>query len=330
MWNYSSRVDKSIKDGKQVKVHGNLKVFAKSGSYNFDCSSIELLGIGNLYQEYNDLKEKFTKAGYFDDSKKKKLPSTINSLGIITAQDGAALQDFLYVIKKNNFTGKIYIKNCLVQGTNCPNSVSEAIQELDGLNLDLIIVARGGGSFEDLFGFSSEQVVESLYSAKTCTMSAIGHEVDFMLSDYVADIRAPTPSIAGELVSCKRSDILNEEEICNLKEIIKSELKNKINTANLHLNNYKIMLKSPLELINKSIQDIELLQGKILIFIKNKMSNLTSELSKSKDIILSDPQITQGYAFIYNGKKQIKSIKDLKSAKKLTIKFYDGEITVTV
>ncbi len=322
MWNYSSRKDKlgDIKDGKKVKVYGGITLFQKSGTYNLNCHHMELLGVGDLYQQYNALKEKFTKLGYFDDTLKKKLPSNLNTVGIITAADGAALQDFLYVIKKNNFTGKIYIKNCLVQGADCPDAIAEAIQELDEMKLDLIIVARGGGSFEDLFGFSSEQVVEALQSAKTCTMSAIGHEVDFMLSDFVADIRAPTPSIAGELVSSKKEDELDVNEIKSLSDSIRNIVINKIESNQLHLNNYKILLKSPTEVIDRMIQDIELIQGKILIAIKDKMSGFNSVLSMSKNIRVI-PQISQD-------NKQLDSIKQIKKGKKLKITFHDGEVVI--
>lgn len=322
MWNYSNRKEKmgDIKDGKKVKVYGNINIFQKSGTYNLNCHHIELLGIGDLYQQYNALKEKFTKLEYFDDTAKKKLPSNLNTVGIITAADGAALQDFLYVIKKNNFTGKIYIKNCFVQGAECPDAVASAIQELDEMMLDLVIVARGGGSFEDLFGFSSEQVVEALQAAKTCTMSAIGHEVDFMLSDFVADIRAPTPSIAGELVSSKKEDELDINEIKSLSDSIKNILINKIESNQLYLNNYKILLKSPIEVIDRMIQDIELIQNKILIAIKDKMSEFNSVLSVSKNIRVI-PQISQD-------NKQLDSIKQIKKGKKLKIIFHDGEVII--
>ena len=330
MWNYQSRKDKmgDIKEGKKVKVYGNITLFSKSGTYNLTCHNIELLGVGDLYQQYNNLRDKFTKAGYFDEKSKKKLPSNIGSVGIITAADGAALQDFLYVIKKNNFLGKVYIKNCLVQGTGCPDAVATAIKELDQLKLDLIVVARGGGSFEDLFGFSSEQVVNALQNAKTCTMSAIGHEVDFMLSDFVADIRAPTPSIAGELVSSKRDDILNITEIKELNEKFKSILEIRMDTCQSQLNNYKILLRSPLEVINKFLQDIELVQGKVLIAVKNKVSNIESVLSNSKNIINTNSHVTNGYALVFLEDIQIKSITELIKGKKLKIQFYDGEVTI--
>ncbi|ARF09675.1 exodeoxyribonuclease VII large subunit [Indivirus ILV1] len=322
MWNYSNKKDKmeDIKDGKKVMVSANISIFQKSGTYNLNCHSIELLGIGNLFQYYNDLKEKFAKLGYFDEANKKSLPSNLNTIGIITAIDGAALQDFLYVIKNNNFSGKIYIKNCLVQGNDCPNDISKAIKELDSMELDLIIIARGGGSFEDLFGFSSEQVVEAIKIANTCIMSAIGHEVDFMLSDFVADIRAPTPSIAGELVSGKKVNELNIDEIKLLSETIKNMVKSKIENNGLQLNNYKILLKSPLDFIDKIIQDIDMIQGKFLIAIRNKLFSFTSILETSKSIQVI-PQI-------YQDEKKITCINDIKKGKKLKMIFYDGEVII--
>ncbi|AYV77023.1 MAG: exodeoxyribonuclease VII large subunit [Barrevirus sp.] len=331
-WNYQSKYNSKksddIKDGKKVRVSGQITLFAKSGSYNLTCHSIDIIGTGDLYTQYNELKTKYELLGYFDDTKKKKLPSNIGSVGIITAQDGAALQDFLYVIKKNGFKGKIYIKNCLVQGSNCPTSVSEAIYELDQMKLDVIIVCRGGGSFEDLFGFSSEEVVEAIHSAKTCTISAIGHEVDFMISDFVADLRAPTPSIAASLISVKTDTTLDSEEIENLVESIKTDISRKIDVCHNTLLNYKLLLKSPVNIIDKVLQDIELVKGRIAITIKDKLSEINSSMGSAKTLMSSNPQISQGFAFVYHLDEPVHSINDFKKGKKLKIKFYDGEVTI--
>lgn len=335
MWNYSARKDtdaslKNIKDGKKVKVYGSIVLFAKSGTYNLNSYNIELLGVGNLHQEYVDLKEKYNKAGYFDENIKKSLPVSIEKVGIITAEGGAALQDFLYVLKKNNFSGKVYIKNCLVQGKECPISVSNSIEELDQLGLDVIVIARGGGSFEDLFGFSDEKVIEAIYEANTCIISAIGHEVDFMLSDFVADIRAPTPSIAGEIISGKKDHLLYPEDIDQLLNRIREKLYSKIDIVSNQLNKTKIILTSPIETIDRTLNDVDLIQNQLLILIKNKLSDIEGELNKVRTILNHDLTISMGYTSIYLGSQKITNLQDFKNAiakkKKLKIVFYDGEV----
>lgn len=338
MWNYGSRKEqmKDIKDGKKVKVYGSITLFSKSGTYNLNSYKIELLGVGDLHQEYMDLKEKFVKLGYFDESIKKELPTSLNKIGIITAADGAALQDFLYVLKKNNFSGKVYIKNCLVQGNNCPQAVGSAIDELDTMGFDVIVVARGGGSFEDLFGFSSEEVIEAIYKAKTCIISAIGHEVDFMLSDFAADIRAPTPSIAGEIISGKKDTVFSLEEIEFLANTIKEKIESKITFIQHQIHTSKIMIRSPEEVINRTIDDINMIESQLLIMIKNRLSTIEAGINQSKSVLNKDMKITQGYTVLYVGSEQITSVEGFKNIfnnkgikKKLKIAFYDGNVILT-
>ena len=263
MWNYNIKKDKpDLDEGKKVKVYGRLTVFNKFGSYNLTAFKVELLGVGDLYQEYMTLKEKYKELGYFDETKKKQLPQNITKIGIITALDGAALQDFLYVLKKNNYCGEILIKGCIVQGKDCPKSVGTCLKELDKMGLDVIIVARGGGSFEDLFGFSNKEVVDALHEMTTCTISAIGHEIDFMLSDYVADIRAPTPSIAGEIISSKKEGQYDINEV----NIIMQQLSNII-TSKLTILTYEVNNINDLEKAKQLT--IKLMGGEATIEIKN-------------------------------------------------------------
>jgi exodeoxyribonuclease VII large subunit len=340
MWNYGVRKDKpDLDEGKKVKVYGRLTVFNKSGSYNLTAFKIELLGIGDLYQEYMTLKKKYTDLGYFDETKKKQLPLNINRIGIITALDGAALQDFLYVLKKNNFCGEVNIKSCIVQGKDCPKSVSACLKELNQLNLDVIVVARGGGSFEDLFGFSDKEIIEALHNMKTCTISAIGHEIDFMLSDYAADIRAPTPSIAGEIISCKKEGQYDIEEINEIRQKLVGLINSKITIITYEINNIKLI--SPKEIIDKLNNHIDVINIQINNRIKNKINTLDSKLNDIMKIFnKSDNPATimsKGYGVIYtfpnstdNILYQVTSIKDLKKIKKLKIKLIDGEAIIEI
>jgi len=331
IWNYASRKDKTddIKDGKKVKVYGNLVIFAKSGSYNLNAHKIELLGVGDLHQDYMKTKEHYSKLGYFNEDHKKKLPISLSKVGIITAIDGAALQDFLYVIKKNNFVGEIYIKNCQVQGKECPSSIVSGLKELDKMNLDVIVIARGGGSFEDLYGFSDKTVIEELHNCKTCTVSAIGHEVDFMLSDFAADIRAPTPSIAGEMISSKKEGIYNMDEITDLENKLKNIINTKLSFLEYDIVAVKNLIKSPLELIDKEINDMDTLANKLLNLIRTRINSLDSDLNDIFKLINSNKGSSEGYCIAYTiNDKQIGSLNEFNEAvskkKKLKLKFSDG------
>jgi len=337
MWNYINKKDNiQIIDGKKVKVYGNITVFPKSGTYNLVVYKFELLGVGNLCQDYEKIKEYYSKLGYFSEDRKKKLPVNLNKIGVITAFDGAALQDFLYVVKKNNFLGEIYIKNCVVQGKDCPLNVVNCLRELDKMKLDVIIVTRGGGGFEDLYGFSDKRVIEELYKCNTCTISAIGHEIDFMLSDFVADIRAPTPSIAAELISCKK--IYDVDEI---NEIL-NKLQNMINNK-LTLLEYEIAsvnkTKSPENLIRQELYNLESIKMNLLNNIKMKLNyfdmclnNVTSVVNKAND---PNVLLSKGFCMVYgfdgNCVTNINEFNDItKKKKKLKLKFIDGEASFDI
>jgi len=229
VWSADTKQLPHFENGDKVKVSGNLVIFAKQSSYNISANSIELLGTGNIHQEYHALKQTYEQLNYFTNKKPK--PPTITSIGIITSSEGAALQDFLYVLKKNKFNGNIVIKNTLVQGKDCPQSVESNLKLLDSLDLDVIVITRGGGSFEDLYGFSNPAVVEAIHTANTYIISAIGHEVDFMLSDFVADYRAPTPSLAAEYIADNTA-----YKYENIAKNILSHIHHKLNTYLSSLN----------------------------------------------------------------------------------------------
>ncbi|ARF11636.1 exodeoxyribonuclease VII large subunit [Klosneuvirus KNV1] len=337
MWNYNVKKDKVVfQNGSKIKVYGKITVYSKSGTYNLTAYRIELLGVGDLYQEYMTLKKQYLDLGYFDETKKKQLPTIINKVGIITAQDGAALQDFLYVLKKNNYCGEVYIKNSIVQGKDCPKNIVDNLKELDQMNFDVIVVARGGGSFEDLFGFSHKDVIDTIHNMKTCTVSAIGHEIDFMLSDFVADIRAPTPSIAGEIISSKKETIYDQVEI----EAMSHRLRNILNTR-LTLLTYEVASikpNSPGDIMNKFSYNIESLKMGIINTINNKINHLDSELNNLTLIFnkVDNPTeiLSKGYCLVYSktnlkGPQNIIKIETLEQfkelePKKLKIKFLDG------
>ncbi len=249
--------DSKLQNGKQVIVTGRITCWDKQGSYQITAYKVEVNGIGDLYTLFLKLQEKYNKAGYFDPTIKKPLKDDIKNIGVITALEGAALKDFLYVLEKNKFHGGVYVKGCLVQGKDCPKSVAKCVGELDELGLDVIVITRGGGSYEDLFGFSHKDVIDSIFNAKTCIISAIGHEVDTMLSDHVADIRAPTPSVAGEILALHQRDRMSVDHIFNDLERLHMEIVGELQEYRMSIQDIDNLVESPMNIINGYYGEID-------------------------------------------------------------------------
>lgn len=230
MKNKFSNICNELSDGDMVLIDGKLDYYSRFGTLQILINNIQKLEEkGNVYTEYQQLKEKCKNKGYFNEDIKKTLPNTINKIGVITSKHGDAIKDFISVISKWGYNKTIHVEHCNVQGVNCPSTVSKAINKLDKLDFDVIVITRGGGSFEDLFGFSDIKIIKSIYKAKTCIISAIGHEADFMLSDFVADLRGSTPSVAAEILGehINSNNILTEYQ--NYYQDKYSEIENTIN-----------------------------------------------------------------------------------------------------
>jgi exodeoxyribonuclease VII large subunit len=243
-------------NGDEVEIVGKINFYKKTSKINLIVSSIKKLGIGDQFRLYEELKLKFKNQGLFD--RKKSMPNNIKTIGIVTSEDGAALQDVLYVLKNGGFNEDIIIKNCLVQGVNAPKSIANAIESFTNNKVDILLITRGGGSLEDLMAFSSESVVQAIYNAPQFTISAVGHEVDSMLSDFVADLRAPTPSVGAQI-------ILNE---FNKKFLILNDAQNALSKIYYELSSRISQIKKVLQTKDKLITNI----------IKLKLNQIQSEI----------------------------------------------------
>lgn len=188
-----------MKDGDKVQVRGRIEVYKPYGNYQIIASSIEPAGQGLLYQEFERLKEELLEMGMFDDMYKKPIPKYIRRLGVITAPGGAAVRDIIQISKRRDPYIEIVLYPALVQGDGAKESIVRGIETLDRMGLDTLIVGRGGGSIEDLWAFNEREVAQAIFQCETPVISAVGHETDFTIADYVADLRAPTPSAAAEL-----------------------------------------------------------------------------------------------------------------------------------
>lgn len=275
-------------NGDEVEITGKINFYKKTSKINLIVSSIKKLGQGNQFKLYEKLKQEFHDLGYFD--KKKVMPKQIESIGIVTSEDGAALQDVLYVLKNGGFDGNIIIKDCLVQGVNAPKSIKDAIESFsvngetkhvnrETNNVDLILITRGGGSLDDLMAFSSRDVVKAIHESDVFTISAVGHEVDFMLSDFVADLRSPTPSIGAQIIVNeynKKFVVFKDAE--NIMSKIQFELKSRLDTI-------KKKFPSKDDLINQIVNDK---LKTLLDEIKTRFKMIKANAEKIKNRIESD------------------------------------------
>jgi len=335
MWNKKS----GLKNGDLVIATGNIDFYTKSGSCNMKIHTITNIGNGDLHEKYMQLKDLFEKEGLF--ARKRTLPNNISRIAILTASEGAALQDILFVLRNNNYNGEIIVKNCCVQGTMCPSSVKVGVEYFTEYNknkpIDVLILGRGGGSFEDLMGFSHKDVVKAINMCPIITISAVGHEVDFMLSDFAADIRAPTPSIAGEYVSSmyktRRNNIVNfENNISKMKSIILSKISGYGDTL--------IMLKrtldiiDPLDIINNKINMLKSFESKIYDKITQqiqKYKHNVDKLDREQNNYDYNEYMKKGYSIVMTSDGNLINSKDtftdmIKSKQKLKILFSDGEV----
>lgn len=197
-----------LEEGMSVIISGSISVFVPRGSYQLNCLNIEPSGSGALAKAYEQLKEKLKAQGYFDESNKKEIPRYIKSVALVTSGTGAALQDMLRIAQKRWPLVKLKVIDTIVQGENSAKNIAKNIRFADSLGVDVIVTGRGGGSVEDLWGFNEEAVALAIYQAKTPVVSAVGHEIDFVISDFVADLRAPTPSAAMEMILPDKDELL--------------------------------------------------------------------------------------------------------------------------
>ncbi len=337
-WGYKYKYDTLFANGDNVKIVGKLSVYIKTGSYNIIASSITKLAIinpvSNVHLQYEQSKKKYDALGYF--SNKKSPPSIINNIAIVTAREGAALQDILYVFNKNNFVSNIIIKSCAVQGKHSVSSIIESLQYLYTQKLDTILITRGGGSFEDLIAFSHDDVIEEIHKSPIFTISAVGHEIDFMLSDFVADYRAPTPSIAASYICNINKECYDEfNNITQIVPYFNDSLLENIQNKDSVINKLYLKLSSHdiNNVIANDISELKYIKQHILNTLTTKINKNLSTISDLNSKLLTnniDSNLNNGYSMILKGSNIIDSSNKITSGQKLKIKFKDGYINVVV
>ena len=318
-------------DGQKVVVTGTVMTYEKGSYYQILCKNVEEVGRGNLYEQFLALKEKLSKEGLFNSELKKPIPKFPKNIGVVTAKNGAAIRDILNTLRRRYRIANIYFYPAKVQGIGASDEIALGVKYLDSLDfIDTIIVGRGGGSFEDLNAFNDENLIRTIFNCKKPVISAVGHEIDTMLTDYVADKRAATPTAGAELSSVSMDEIkefLNQAE----KKLNKNILE-EISAEKVQLEHFKkeleyynpanriTTLKENLENLKKSLDE------KIVsIFKYNKQ--LLDFKRQSLEIINPNSILDRGYSIIYNDKNEIvKDIKTVNVGDSLKLKVSNGEI----
>ncbi len=267
--NNASRINFVPRDGSNVLVVGRISCYEANGNYQIYVEEMIEDGIGNLYLEFEKLKKKLGELGYFDESLKKPIPRFPKRIGVITASTGAAIRDIITTINRRYSLVEVILFPCLVQGENAKEDIVKNIKLADSMDLDTLIVGRGGGSIEDLWAFNEEIVAKAIYEAKTPIISAVGHEIDFTISDFVSDLRAPTPTAAAELAVPNTIDLINNIKQLELRltKSISNKLELNKNRLEAVLNSY--IMKNPSTLYEAKIQSLDNLIDKMIIYTNN-------------------------------------------------------------
>ena len=324
----------ALKDGMKVIVSGSIEVYVQGGKYQLYASRIEEAGLGILYEKYLKLKAILEEKGLFDEKNKKTIPRFASKVGIVTSPTGAAIQDIINVSKRRNPYVELILYPALVQGENAHKSIIKGIKALDKTDVDVIIVGRGGGSIEDLWSFNEEELAIAIYEAKTPIISAVGHETDFTIADFVADIRAATPSQAAEIANFEYSKFVSDLDNINIR--MKNSLRTKLALLNNILQTYKLKLASfsPTKRINGYRTYLVEIDNSLNKKINAKLNDTKSKLAvyATKIEALSPlKRIANGYAYVADDLgNRISKVKDIKKDSIINLSFIDGKVSAKV
>ena len=343
-------------DGSKVLVTGRISVYEATGGYQIYVDEMLEDGIGNLYIAFEKLKQELSKEGLFDQKYKKQIPKIPNRVGVVTASTGAAIKDILSTIKRRFPICEVILFPSLVQGDSAKEDIVKNIKLAENYNLDVLIIGRGGGSIEDLWPFNEEIVARAIFDCTIPTISAVGHEIDFTIADYVADMRAPTPTGAAEMAVPNMSDLINN--INNLKIRLNEAINKKINYQKLYLESIKnsYAIKNPLIMYESKKQKLDILIDNLNNILLKKYDNAKHKFEMLKNnYILNNPNVLykdqaskldnlieklelinplgvlkRGYALAYQDNKVINNIKEINKDSNILIKLHNGEINTKV
>lgn len=331
----ASRLRFRPENGMKIIAMGKVSVFPRDGAYQLYCTAMAMDGVGDLYAAFEQLKRKLESQGLFDPKHKKALPKYPGTIGIITSSAGAAIHDMLRILRKRYPLSQVRLLPVRVQGAEAPGEIAAAIRYANYWKLtDLLIVGRGGGSIEDLWAFNDERVAYAIYESEIPVISAVGHEPDVTISDFVADLRAATPSNAAEL-AVPDQDALRQN-LDSLTAAMAAGLNRQIRSAQQHLNvlSQSAALKSPDGYLQQQRKSLELLTNRLVSAqnqnITKKNQQYIAAVSKL-DAMSPLKVLSRGYAMTTNGQgKVVRSVNQIELGERITINLSDGRVSATV
>jgi exodeoxyribonuclease VII large subunit len=321
-------------DGMKIAARGRISVYEVRGVYQIDVAQLQPLGVGELQLAFERLKQRLSAEGLFAAEHKKPLPRYPRVIGIVTSPTGAAIRDILNIIRRRFPAIEIILSPVKVQGEGAAQEIAQAIDDLNEFgHVDVMIIGRGGGSLEDLWAFNEEVVARAIYKSRIPTISAVGHEIDFTIADFVADLRAPTPSAAGELVVCDYHEIL--ENLRNfqytihqvISEIISSQ-KEKIRSL---LRSYSF--NKPLDAVRQYSQKLDELRRTLSSSVRQHVTfslQRASSLRQRLESLNPATVLERGYAMVLRDTTVISSVQLLHPEENVQIRFHDGEIPAKI
>ena len=330
MWSSRNRfLHVTPEDGMKVVIKGRVTVYEGRGTYQIDVFEVDPAGVGELQRAFERLKEQLQEEGLFDEEHKKDLPEFPQRVGIITSETGAAMHDFCNVTLKRYPNAEIFLFPVTVQGTIAAGTIVTAIKKAHTLKpgLDVLVLARGGGSLEDLWSFNEERVARAIYDAEIPIVSAIGHEIDFTIADFVADLRAPTPSAAAELIFPDKKELL--ERIKQFEYYIYGAIIDKINNLREILDALEgsYAFNRPMDVLDEYKYRLDEIDRSVERTIKEKFYSLNNSLNYIDKILKNvDPQtiMRRGYAVVKRNDEVVSRAEGLKSKDDVSISFFDG------
>lgn len=352
----ASKVKFTPEDGMKILVTGRISVYEATGGYQIYVNEMMEDGVGNLYVAFEQLKKKLASEGLFDDRYKKAIPKIPERVGVITAPTGAAIRDIISTINRRFPLTEVILLPSLVQGEVAKEDIVRQIKRAENYNLDVLIVGRGGGSIEDLWAFNEEIVARAIFECPIPVISAVGHEIDFTIADFVADLRAPTPTGAAEVAVPNKTDVINYLNQLSLRS--RKAIGNILELKKKRLDNIRgnYILNNPLDLYSAKIQKLDYLTESLVKNYKNiidkekiKLNNIKTRPLFSNPLVILDKTkqkyalligkldalsplktLERGYGIIKIGAKAVTSIKDLKKDDLINIELKDGSMEAII
>ena len=319
-----------MREGQKVIADGSVEVYERGGVYQLYATKIEEEGRGDLYAAFLKRKAELEEMGMFSGVYKQEIPALVNTLGIVTAPTGAAIQDIINVSTRRNPYIRLVLYPALVQGEHAAESIVRGIQALDAYGVDAMIVGRGGGSIEDLWAFNEEAVARAIFACRTPLISAVGHETDFTIADFVADLRAPTPSAAAELAVTDMGRFLSE--LRQYRERLLGALRQKLDSERTAVREAELRLRvrTPGHRIRERRSETEALRLRLLKVMQEKQSAVRHRFQRNTDRLEAlSPlrRLTGGFAYIQDSSSRaVQAAAELHRGEHISLRFSDGSI----